>query len=164
MEIRNYTPTQTRGSADAELPLPVPRVPDLSGRILGARYSLRRRIGGGSMGTVYEARDMTLGTAVAVKVMRPGLASDPDFVERFAREARAAARLSSPEVVAVHDQGTDAATGTAYLVMERVSGGTLRDEVDGSTDEARWFRPEELADLRRVKLVEIGLRMAGLLA
>ena len=74
------------------------------------------------MATVYAATDTRLDRIVAVKVMRPALAEDPDFVERFTREARAAARLSSPEVVAVHDQGTDAATGTAYLVMEHVAG------------------------------------------
>ncbi|HVE75038.1 MAG TPA: Stk1 family PASTA domain-containing Ser/Thr kinase, partial [Mycobacteriales bacterium] len=70
-----------------------------------------------------------LDRTVAVKIMRPALAEDPDFVARFTREARAAARLSSPDVVAVHDQGTDAATGTAYLVMEYVAGRTLRDLV-----------------------------------
>ncbi|TAL14781.1 MAG: Stk1 family PASTA domain-containing Ser/Thr kinase [Frankiales bacterium] len=81
------------------------------------------------MATVYEATDLRLDRTVAVKVMRPALAEDGDFVERFAREARAAARLSSPEVVAVHDQGTDSATGTAYLVMEHVAGRTLRDVI-----------------------------------
>ena len=91
------------------------------------------------MATVYAATDSRLDRPVAVKVMRPGLADDPEFVERFAREARAAARLSSPEVVAVHDQGTDAETGTAYLVMERVSGGTLRDvlRAEGALQPAR---------------------------
>ena len=99
----------------------------LVGAILDARYQLDAVLARGGMATVYAATDTRLDRPVAVKVMRPGLASDPEFVERFAREARAAARLSSPEVVAVHDQGTDPATGTAYLVMERVSGGTLRD-------------------------------------
>ena len=99
----------------------------LVGRLLDGRYRLDRVLARGGMATVYEATDTRLDRRVAVKVMRPALAEDPDFVERFAREARAAARLSSPEVVAVHDQGTDAATGTAYLVMEHVPGGTLRD-------------------------------------
>jgi beta-lactam-binding protein with PASTA domain len=101
----------------------------LAGRLLDARYRLDRAIARGGMATVYEATDLRLDRTVAVKVMRPALAEDPDFVERFAREARAAAGLSSPEVVAVHDQGTDAATGTAYLVMEHVPGCTLRDVV-----------------------------------
>ena len=103
-------------------------VPDaLLGVLLDGRYRIDSTIARGGMATVYAATDTRLDRPVAVKVMRRDLASDPDFVERFAREARAAARLSSPEVVAVHDQGTDAATGTAYLVMEHVSGGTLRD-------------------------------------
>jgi serine/threonine-protein kinase len=99
----------------------------LLGRLLDERYRLDETIARGGMATVYAATDTRLDRPVAVKVMRPGLADDPEFVERFAREARAAARLSSPEVVAVHDQGPDRGTGTAYLVMERVSGGTLRD-------------------------------------
>ena len=101
----------------------------LVGRLLDGRYRLDAAIARGGMATVYRATDLRLDRTVAVKVMRPALAEDPDFVDRFAREARAAARLSSPEVVAVHDQGTDAATGTAYLVMEHVAGTTLRDVV-----------------------------------
>jgi beta-lactam-binding protein with PASTA domain len=106
---------------------PPPVADALLGVLLDGRYRLDSTIARGGMATVYAGTDSRLDRPVAVKVMRPALAQDPDFVERFAREARAAARLSSPEVVAVFDQGTDAATGTAYLVMERVSGGTLRD-------------------------------------
>jgi serine/threonine protein kinase len=101
----------------------------LVGRLLDGRYRLDRPIARGGMATVYPATDTRLDRVVAVKVMRPALAEDPDFVARFAREARAAARLSSPEVVAVHDQGTDPSTGTAYLVMEYVAGRTLRDVI-----------------------------------
>jgi serine/threonine-protein kinase len=101
----------------------------LVGRLLDGRYRLDRPIARGGMATVYTATDTRLDRVVAVKVMRPALAEDPDFVARFAREARAAARLSSPEVVAVHDQGTDPSTGTAYLVMEYVAGRTLRDVI-----------------------------------
>jgi len=115
-------------TVDGGVGSPAPPVDDrLLGRLLDGRYRLDAPIARGGMATVYAATDTRLDRPVAVKVMRPGLADDPEFVERFAREARAAARLSSPEVVAVHDQGTDAGTGTAYLVMERVSGGTLRD-------------------------------------
>jgi beta-lactam-binding protein with PASTA domain len=102
------------------------------GRLLDGRYRLDRPIARGGMATVYTATDTRLDRVVAVKVMRPALAEDPDFVARFAREARAAARLSSPEVVAVHDQGTDPSTGTAYLVMEYVAGRTLRDVIRDS--------------------------------
>ena len=104
----------------------------LVGRLLDGRYRLDRPIARGGMATVYTATDTRLDRVVAVKVMRPALAEDADFVARFAREARAAARLSSPEVVAVHDQGTDPSTGTAYLVMEYVAGRTLRDVIRDS--------------------------------
>jgi beta-lactam-binding protein with PASTA domain/tRNA A-37 threonylcarbamoyl transferase component Bud32 len=99
----------------------------LVGRLLDGRYRLESTIARGGMATVYLATDTRLDRVVAVKVMRAALADDPEFVERFTREARAAARLSSPDVVAVFDQGTDAASGVAYLVMEHVPGCTLRD-------------------------------------
>ena len=99
------------------------------GRLLDGRYRLDQALARGGMATVYIATDTRLDRVVAVKVMRPALAEDPEFVARFAREARAAARLSSPEVVAVHDQGTDPSTNTAYLVMEYVAGRTLRDVI-----------------------------------
>ncbi len=102
----------------------------LLGRALDGRYRLDSVIARGGMATVYLATDTRLDRTVAVKVMRPLLAEDAGFVDRFAREARSAARLSAPEVVAVHDQGTDADTGTAFLVMEHVAGGTLRDVVE----------------------------------
>ena len=102
-------------------------VDPLVGRLLDGRYRLDRPLARGGMATVYLGTDTRLDRTIAVKVMRPALAEDEDFVGRFAREARAAARLSSPEVVAVHDQGTDLTTGTAYLVMEYVAGRTLRD-------------------------------------
>ncbi|MEX2290688.1 MAG: Stk1 family PASTA domain-containing Ser/Thr kinase [Mycobacteriales bacterium] len=115
---------------DSIVGTPVPSgVDPLVGRLLDGRYRLDRGIARGGMATVYQATDLRLDRTVAVKVMRAALAEDADFVERFAGEARAAARLSSPEVVAVFDQGTDAETGTAYLVMEYVAGRTLRDEV-----------------------------------
>ena len=76
------------------------------------------------MATVYEALDTRLDREVALKVMHPGLAEDHDFVARFTGEARSAARLSHPDVVAVFDQGED--DGLVYLAMELVRGRTLR--------------------------------------
>lgn len=102
----------------------------LRGRLLDDRYRIGSRIARGGMASVYEALDVRLDRTVAVKVMHAGLSDsdqDRDFAERFVREARAAARLSHPNVVAVFDQGDD--DGTVYLVMELVTGHTLRDTI-----------------------------------
>lgn len=99
----------------------------LVGRLLDGRYRIGRRIARGGMASVHEATDTRLDRTVAIKVMHPGLADDGDFTARFAREARAAARLSHPNVVAVYDQGED--DGSVYLAMEYVPGRTLRDVV-----------------------------------
>lgn len=93
-------------------------------RLLDGRYAVESRLARGGMASVYLATDTRLDRRVAVKVMHPGLAEDPDFVARFNREARASARLSHPDIVAVYDQGED--DGQAFLVMEYVPGATLR--------------------------------------
>ncbi|KGE99552.1 serine/threonine protein kinase [Actinomyces urogenitalis S6-C4] len=94
------------------------------GRLVDSRYEIVDRVARGGMATVYLARDRRLDRRVALKVMHAHLADSPDFVARFRREARAAARLSNPGVVAVYDQGT--VDGLAYLVMELVEGSNLR--------------------------------------
>jgi eukaryotic-like serine/threonine-protein kinase len=96
---------------------------DLEGRILDGRYQLGSLLGVGGMARVYVATDRVLERQVAVKVLSPSDAQDPLFVERFRREARAAARLSHPNIVAVFDSGSDA--GQPYLVMEYVPGESL---------------------------------------
>nr|WSX74068.1 Stk1 family PASTA domain-containing Ser/Thr kinase [Streptomyces sp. NBC_00899]WSX79867.1 Stk1 family PASTA domain-containing Ser/Thr kinase [Streptomyces sp. NBC_00899] len=97
----------------------------LVGQTLDGRYRVEARIAVGGMATVYRAVDTRLDRVLALKVMHPGLAADTGFVERFIREAKAVARLSHTNVVAVFDQGTD---GTyVYLAMEYVAGCTLRD-------------------------------------
>ncbi len=97
----------------------------LTDRRLDGRYEVGRLLARGGMATVYEALDTRLDRPVAVKVMHPALAADAEFVARFIREARSAARLSHPNVVAVYDQGSDA--DTVFLAMELVPGATLRD-------------------------------------
>lgn len=84
------------------------------------------------MSTVYRGVDTRLDRQVAIKVMHPQFAADRSFVDRFEREARAAAKLHHPNVVAVHDQGVDYSgdRARAFLVMELVDGGTLRDLMD----------------------------------
>ena len=93
-------------------------------RLLDGRYAVHQRLARGGMASVYLATDTRLDRRVAVKVMHPGLAEDPEFVARFNREARAAAGLNHPDVVSVYDQGTD--DGHPFLVMEYVPGHTLR--------------------------------------
>ncbi len=102
------------------------RVADpLVGRVIDGRYRVENRLARGGMATVYEATDLRLDRIVALKVMHPGLADDAAFVSRFVREAKSAARLSDPHVVAVYDQGED--DGVVYLAMEFVPGRTVRD-------------------------------------
>ncbi len=95
------------------------------GMVLEGRYRLEERLARGGMSTVYAATDLRLDRTVAVKVMAEHLMHDPSFVDRFTREARAAAMLSHPNVVSVSDQGSD--QGLVFLVMELVRGRTLRD-------------------------------------
>ncbi|MDQ4130626.1 MAG: Stk1 family PASTA domain-containing Ser/Thr kinase, partial [Actinomycetota bacterium] len=94
--------------------------------LLGGRYRLLREIARGGMATVFQAIDEVLERNVAIKVLHPHLVSDPTFLDRFLREARAAAALSHPNVVPVYDWGEDEG-GQAYLVMEFVDGPSLRD-------------------------------------
>jgi serine/threonine-protein kinase len=92
--------------------------------VIGGRYALRERIESGAMADVYLADDLQLGRQVAVKVLQPKQAGDPKAVERFRREARAAAALNHPNLVTVFDWGVDA--GRAFLVMQYVAGSDLR--------------------------------------
>jgi serine/threonine-protein kinase len=93
--------------------------------IFNDRYEIQSRIGRGGMSDVYVARDRLLERRVAVKVLFPEFATDPSFVERFRREAQAAANLTHPNIVAVHDWGQQA--GTYFIVMEYVDGHSLAD-------------------------------------
>jgi serine/threonine protein kinase len=92
------------------------------GRTLGS-YTLTARIGAGGMGEVYRARDSKLGRDVAVKVLPPSFASDPDRRSRFAREARVLATLNHPNIGAIY--GLEEAEGVTALVLELVEGETL---------------------------------------
>ncbi|MBA3606043.1 MAG: Stk1 family PASTA domain-containing Ser/Thr kinase, partial [Acidimicrobiia bacterium] len=93
--------------------------------IINDRYELSKRIGRGGMADVFLARDRLLDRQVAIKVLFPEFAVDPNFVERFRREAQAAANLSHPNIVNVYDWGRHA--GTYFIAMEYVHGRTLAD-------------------------------------
>lgn len=97
-------------------------------RTVDGIYRLERRVGTGAMGAVYRATDLRLGRTVAVKMMVGSLFGDRGALRRFEREARAAARLSHPNIVAIHDFGA-IGTDAAYLVMEMIEGRTLRAEL-----------------------------------
>jgi beta-lactam-binding protein with PASTA domain len=96
----------------------------MTGRVFNNRYQITDRVGIGGMAEVYQAQDRVLGRRVAVKVMLPQYASDPEFTRRFRQEAASAANLSSPYIVNVYDWGQD--DGTYYIVMEYVRGSDLK--------------------------------------
>ena len=101
---------------------------DLTGELIDGRYQLIRQMANGGMASIYEALDTRLDRKVAVKIMHAHLAQDEQFVERFIREAKAAAALSHPNIVAVQDQGwNQSGTPAIFLVMEMIEGHTLRD-------------------------------------
>jgi serine/threonine-protein kinase len=97
--------------------------PTKTPRVLSGRYELTHLVARGGMAEVYRAHDRLLDRTVAVKVLFPELSVDRSFVERFRREAQAAANLSHPHIVAVYDWGEDG--GTYYIVMEFIEGRTL---------------------------------------
>jgi eukaryotic-like serine/threonine-protein kinase len=98
----------------------------VSGAHLGP-FEVLEPLGAGGMGEVYRARDSRLGRIVAVKVLRSDLAADPDRIERFEREARAASALNHPNIVTIYDVGVEG--GMSYIAMEWVDGSALRDLV-----------------------------------
>ena len=101
---------------------------DLTGELIDGRYQLIRQMATGGMASIYEALDTRLDRKVAVKIMHSHLAQDEQFVERFIREAKAAAALSHPNIVAVQDQGWNQnGTPAIFLVMEMIEGHTLRE-------------------------------------
>ena len=98
------------------------------GTVLSGRYKLEAKLGSGGMSTVYLARDTTLDRPVAVKVMHREMSEQEDQLQRFRQEARAVAKLSHPNVVAVIDAGEDG--GHPYIVFEYVEGETLKQRIN----------------------------------
>ena len=120
---------------------------DLTGEIIDNRYQLKRVVATGGMATIYYALDLRLDRPVAVKIMHPHLANDEDFVGRFIREAKAAAALAHPNIVAIQDQGwNEGGVPAVFIVMEYIEGFTLRDVIAeqgalGVTESLRYFAP-----------------------
>ena len=109
--------------------------------VYNGRYQLHRQLGRGGMAVVYLARDQLLDRPVAVKVLNADFAGDPTFVERFRREAQAAANLNHPNIVAVFDWGEE--DGTYYIVMEYIEGRPLDEILAGEGP----LHPDRAADI-----------------
>src|SRR4051812_40167047 len=113
------------------------RMADQVGRVLGGRYRLRAALGTGASAQVFLADDAALSRQVAVKLLHPALAGDSTFLRRFQAEARAAAALSHPHIMAVYDWGDD--EDSPFLVCEYLAGGSLR----GLLDDGRRLTPSQ---------------------
>jgi len=162
----------------------------VAGQLIGNRYELDHRIAVGGMGEVWEAADNRLGRSVAVKILRPELSGDEEFLHRFRIEARTVASLDHDSIARVHDYGEDsdsAGRRTAYLVMELVRGEPLSavvargpidpDETLRIVEQAAWalhaahergfvhrdVKPGNIlvADDGRVKLTDFGIAKAA---
>jgi serine/threonine-protein kinase len=129
----------------------------LHGALLGGRYRIMGRLARGGMATVYQARDERLERTVAVKIIHPEHAKDPQFLDRLTDEAKTVARLAHPNVVAVYDQGSH--DGAPYLVMEYVRGRTLREVL---TDRRRLDPAESLAIVDQILAALAVAHRAGL--
>ncbi|HLL64520.1 MAG TPA: Stk1 family PASTA domain-containing Ser/Thr kinase [Micromonosporaceae bacterium] len=129
----------------------------LLGALVDGRYRVRARVARGGMATVYSAVDERLERTVALKMIHPSQAQDPQFVDRFTDEAKTIARLTHPNVVSVYDQGRH--DGLPYLVMEYVRGRTLRDLL---TERRRLEPLDALAILEQMLSAVAAAHRAGL--
>src|SRR6266487_4339024 len=125
-------------------------MPQKSAKVFSSRYEIVRRIARGGMAGVFLARDLLLDRPVALKILFPELSTDRSFVERFRREAQAAANLSHPNIVSIYDWGEE--DGTYFIVMEYVDGRPL----------SQLIRSQ--GSLPPAQVAEIGAEVAAALA
>ncbi len=109
---------------------------NLVGKTLGGRYEILEEIGEGGMAVVYKARCKVLNRFVAVKVLRPDLKDNKEFIQRFRIEAQAAASLTHPNIVSIYDVGCDGDYN--YIIMEYIEGETLREYMDRNGKQLSW--------------------------
>lgn len=105
------------------------RADPMVGTVLAERYKILEIIGRGGMGVVYKARHELMERVVAIKMMLPQFVSDDTSLERFRREAKAASRISHPNIIAIHDYGFAPESGTPYIVMDYLEGQSLSDTI-----------------------------------
>jgi len=114
------------------------------GKTLGA-YQIISELGRGGMAVVYKAFQPSLNRYVALKVLPEYFQHDPEFVARFRQEAQAAAQLSHPNIVVIHDVGEQA--GVHYIAMEYLEGGSLRDRLARTAAQSVTYSPQEALGL-----------------